>query len=156
MASHQFTFEGGDLLTGIGASWFVSYAYFETVDRSHRNWEKVSTANTRLTKYVKGRPYHRTWLQEVLAMSPDRLNKNTIGLDANQIKTMAREILAHLDEHTPKEDSPQPETSADPSWREEKLKFFDHYLWVDSYFAYQEVKVVGLDTRDIMISEPVT
>lgn len=37
MASHNFAFEGGEILTGIGASWFVSYAYYETVDPSHRN-----------------------------------------------------------------------------------------------------------------------
>ena len=29
MASHNFNFAGGDILSKIGATWFVSYTYFE-------------------------------------------------------------------------------------------------------------------------------
>ena len=29
MSAHNFPFEGGEILTGMGASWFVSYAYYE-------------------------------------------------------------------------------------------------------------------------------
>ena len=32
MGAHNFSFEGGEILTGMGASWFVSYAYYEKVD----------------------------------------------------------------------------------------------------------------------------
>lgn len=29
MGAHNFSFEGGEILTGMGASWFVSYAYYK-------------------------------------------------------------------------------------------------------------------------------
>ncbi len=34
MASHNFSFEGGEILTGMGASWFVSYAYYQHIDKN--------------------------------------------------------------------------------------------------------------------------
>ena len=96
MASHNFAFEGGDILTGMGASWFVSYAYYEKVDPPHKNWAKVSTTQPRISKYNKGRKYHKAWLNAVLAMNPANLNKNTIGLDAAQTKAMAKAVLTKL------------------------------------------------------------
>lgn len=96
MASHNFAFEGGEILTGMGASWFVSYAYYEKVDPTHKNWAKVSTTQSRLSRYNKGRKYHKAWLNEVLVMNPSNLNKNTIGLDAAQTKAMAKAVLAKL------------------------------------------------------------
>lgn len=96
MASHNFAFEGGEILTGMGASWFVSYAYYKMVDPSHRNWAKVSTTQSRISKYNKGKQYHKSWLKEVQDMNPANLNKNTIGLDAAQTKAMARTVLEKL------------------------------------------------------------
>ncbi len=93
MASHNFSFEGGEILTGMGASWFVSYAYYDKIDKSHRNWDRVATTQPRLSKYNKGKPYHKIWLQEVINMNPANLNKNTIGIDARQTKAMAKELL---------------------------------------------------------------
>lgn len=93
MRTHNFSFAGGDILADMGASWFVSYAYYEKIDRNHKNWDKVSTSGMRASKYEKGRAYHQLWLREVLNMNPLNLNKNTIGLDAFQIKEMARKIL---------------------------------------------------------------
>ena len=96
MASHNFAFEGGEILTGMGASWFVSYAYYEKVDSTHKNWAKVSTTQSRLSRYNKGRKYHKAWLNEVLVMNPVNLNKNTIGRDAAQTKSMAKAVLDKL------------------------------------------------------------
>lgn len=59
------------------------------------NWKKVSTAQSRISKYHSGKEYHKVWLNEVLAMNPANLSENTIGLDAQQVKMMAREILEH-------------------------------------------------------------
>lgn len=95
MASHNFNFEGGELLSGMGASWFTSYAYYEKIDCSHRNWERVSTSRLRISKYNKGRNYHKGWLNKVLTMNPANLNKNTFGLNSGQIKAMAKEVLDH-------------------------------------------------------------
>ena len=97
MAAHNFTFEGGEILTGMGASWFVSYAYYEKIARTHMNWSKVATTQPRISKYNKGKPYHRIWLEEVISMNPANLNKNTIGLDASQTKRMAKELLNLMD-----------------------------------------------------------
>lgn len=93
MATHSFSFEGGHILSKMGATWFVSYAYYEKIDQKHRNWNKVSTAKMRLARYNEGRSYHKAWLREVLAMDPQNLNKNTIGLDAFQVKQMAKKLL---------------------------------------------------------------
>lgn len=93
MASHNFSFEGGEILTGMGASWFVSYAYYQHIDDKHTNWSKVSTIQPRISKYNKGKTFHKAWLQEIINMNPLNLNKNTIGLSANEIKRMAKELL---------------------------------------------------------------
>ena len=93
MADHGFSFSGGKILSQIGATWFVSYSYYENIDKSHLNWKKISTVTTRISKYHSGKEYHKVWLNEVLRMNPINLNKNTIGLDAQQVKMMAQEIL---------------------------------------------------------------
>lgn len=93
MANHNFSFAGGEILTSMGAAWFVSYAYHEKIDKTHKNWDGVATAQTRISSYKRGRAFHRSWLQEILSMNPLRLAKNTIGLSAAQVKTMAKEIL---------------------------------------------------------------
>ena len=92
MANHNFSFAGGDILSKMGATWFVSYAYYDRVDKNHRNWDRVSTAASRTSRYIAGIPYHKEWLQEVLVMKDENLSKNTIVLDARQVKAMAKEI----------------------------------------------------------------
>ena len=37
--SHNFNFEGGEILRSITAWWLVSYTYYEEVDKNHKNWE---------------------------------------------------------------------------------------------------------------------
>ncbi|MBQ8239124.1 MAG: hypothetical protein IJZ39_13375 [Oscillospiraceae bacterium] len=93
MANHNFSFAGGDILSKMGATWFVSYAYYDKVDKNHTNWNRVSTASSRSSKYVSSVSYHKDWLSEVLVMKDENLSKNTIGLDAGQVKAMTREIL---------------------------------------------------------------
>ena len=98
MANHNFSFAGGEILTSMGAAWFVSYAYYEKIDKSHKNWAGVSTAQTRISSYKRGSSFHRSWLQEILSMNPLRLEKNTIGLSARRIKSMSKELLAISEE----------------------------------------------------------
>lgn len=93
MASHCFSFLGGEVLTRIGATWFVSYAYYERVDSSHLNWKRVSTFRSRISAYRSAEEYHKAWLNEVLVMNPANLSKNAIGLEPQQIKKMAQDIL---------------------------------------------------------------
>ena len=93
MVNHNFSFVGGDILSKMGAAWFVSYAYYERINKNHKNWSLVSTASSRTSKYNTGVSYHKEWLQEVLVMKNENLNKNTINLGACQVKIMAREML---------------------------------------------------------------
>lgn len=93
MDAHNFSFAGGEILRGMGASWFVSYTYYEKIDITHRNWDRVSTTQSRISKYNKGKLYHKDWLKEVIAMNPVNLNKNSIGLSAEQTKSMTKELL---------------------------------------------------------------
>ena len=94
MERHVFSFNGGELLTSMGASWFVSYCYYEYIDKTHQNWTCVKTAANRKSVYLRTRQYHKNWLNEILKMNDGRLNGNSLNLKAPQIKQMASGLLA--------------------------------------------------------------
>lgn len=94
MAEHNFSFDGGDVLKNMGATWFVSYAYYDHCDKSHTNWSRVSTARMRISYYNRSKQYHRQWLQHVLSMNDTNLAKNTLGLTPRETKQMARKMLS--------------------------------------------------------------
>ena len=96
MATHDFSFDGGEILSKMGASWFVSYAYHKYIDNNHINWSSVSTTQSRISKFNTSKKYHKYWLEQVLIMNSANLSKNTIGLSAMQTKFMARELIAFL------------------------------------------------------------
>ena len=91
--AHDFAFVGGDVLSKIGATWFVSFAYYETVDPSHRNWARVKTSANRQSTFQHSRQYHRVWLEQVARMNPSLLDRNTIGIAARDCKAMALAVL---------------------------------------------------------------
>lgn len=146
MASHNFNFEGGEILTGMGATWFVSYAYYENIDKNHRNWERVSTAQSRLSRYNKSKQYHKTWLQEVVVMNPVNLNRNTLGLNATQTIEMAQELLSHME----KTSKPQPVEEI-PAKFEEKLEAaFDSFeKGINNFTDNLEKKINSIDDDDL-------
>lgn len=90
---HDFNFDGGEYLTKMGASWFVSYMYYLKIDNMHLNWDKIKTANTRINVFDKTTKYHKFWLNEVLKVSNDKLNTNKIGINAYETKRMANQLL---------------------------------------------------------------
>ena len=92
--SHAFAFYGGKLLNGMGASWFVSYAYHLHVDSSHTKWNRVSTMSDRISKYNSTFSYHRYWLDKVMTMDDCKLAQNEIGLTAIKVKKMAKAVMA--------------------------------------------------------------
>ncbi len=98
MSSHPFSFLGGDILADMGATWFVSYSYYDKIDSSHCNWNKIKSVEMRKSVYNKSKSYHKNWLQEVLSMNPLKLKTNKIGLDPNATKAMAKKLLEVLDE----------------------------------------------------------
>jgi len=49
MARHTFNFDGGGYLTTMGASWFISCSFYCYKDKTHINWQKVSTYRSRIS-----------------------------------------------------------------------------------------------------------
>lgn len=96
MANHNFSFEGGEELRSIGATWLVSYAYYDHVDKTHRNWGRVKTAQMRAKRYERTRDYHEIWLKHVASMEDANLSKNTIGLTPQETKAMAKKVLESM------------------------------------------------------------
>lgn len=94
LLGHDFNFAGGDKLAKIGATWFVSYCYYDLIDKSHLNWMSISTVSSRKSTYANTGVYHHLWLEEILKMDIDRLNSNTINLNGFEVKKMAEEILS--------------------------------------------------------------
>ena len=93
MKGHDFNFDGGDLLSKIGATWFVSYSYYLKKDRTHENWKNVKTSKMRISRFESTKGYHLSWLKEVLKMNDVNLAKAKIGLTPEQTKRMAMELL---------------------------------------------------------------
>lgn len=96
MTTHSFNFEGGDELSKIGATWFVSYMYWVYIDKKHTGWTCVKTYDSRRSMCNKTRQYHIFWLKQVLNMNPNQLNRNRIGVDPETTKEHARELLSKL------------------------------------------------------------
>lgn len=94
--SNAFNFEGGEELSAMGATWFVSFSYYDKVDPSHLNWKEVKTFGSRRSVYYSTVHYHRYWLNEILKMSINKLNTNSIGLDGNVVKKMAEAVLKKM------------------------------------------------------------
>jgi hypothetical protein len=95
-ARHVFSFENGDILTTMGASWFVSYSYYLCVDGGHTNWQHVSTYRNRMRTFDWSKKYHHFFFSKIAEMKEDNLSKNTLGLKGHEIKQMAKELLTKI------------------------------------------------------------
>lgn len=93
---HAFAFEGGQQLTTIGATFFVSYLYHRHVDSTHRNWDSIKTQKPRISTINNSESYHQGWLNYIGSMSDANLNRNTLGLDGATVKKMALAIQKAL------------------------------------------------------------
>ncbi len=85
--------DGGMYLNTMSASWFVSYSWYDKVDKAHTNWKNVSTCSNRLSVYKHTQSYHKYWLKQIVSMRENKLNRNTIGLSGRRIIEMASELL---------------------------------------------------------------
>ena len=98
--SHDFNFEGGEILTKIGAAWFVSYAYYNYIDDKHLSWKNPKfselSKQSRTSNYNKSKHYHIAWLHEVMKMKQLDKHGNYCGLKSTQIQIMAAEILLKM------------------------------------------------------------
>lgn len=93
---HTFSFEGGDKLTTIGATFFVSYLYYQHVDSTHKNWALIKTQHSRISTINSSEDYHRIWLEHIRNMSETNLNRNTLGLKGSIVKEVALAIRQKL------------------------------------------------------------
>lgn len=93
MGKHDYNFAGGQYLTKIASSWFVSYMYHLKIDKKHISWQNVSNSTDRIKKYNKHVRYHIQWLQEIVKMSPKKLSTNKIGLNGTKVIEMAEKLL---------------------------------------------------------------
>lgn len=93
---HTFSFEGGEQLTTIGATFFVSNLYCRHVDSTHRNWESIKTKHSRISTIDSSKRHHLAWLEHIVGMNDANLKKNTLGLDGATTKAMAQAILKSL------------------------------------------------------------
>ena len=77
----------------MGATWFVSYAYYQYIDSTHKNWTNILTVEMRSNMYNHTKEYHEFWLQQVLLMNDKLLNTNRLELKAPTTKFMAKAVL---------------------------------------------------------------
>ena len=78
MPRHTFSFEGGDQLTTIGATFFVSYLYHRYVDSTHKNWDSIKTKKSRISTINRSENYHHHWLMHISNMSEANLNHSCL------------------------------------------------------------------------------
>jgi hypothetical protein len=97
MGRHSFSFPHGDILTTMGATWFVSKAYCVYVDKNHDNWRRPKTAESRSSTFDNCRNLHRYFLEKIETMDNVKLNTNTIGISGYKTKELACEILRRMD-----------------------------------------------------------
>ncbi len=94
--SHAYSFDGGEILSKMGAAWFVSYAYYQNVDSNHSAWKRISTYRGRISTYNTSAEYHAYWIEKVLDMSINKLATNQIGLSGTEVKNMAKAVLEKI------------------------------------------------------------
>ena len=93
MARHQFNFNGGEELTTMGAVWFVSYCWYNIMDKKHTNWQLVTTYRNRISVFNRTTALHKFWLEQITRMNETNLNKNTIKLKGLDVIDMAKCLL---------------------------------------------------------------
>ena len=93
MPRSYYNFSGGEHLTRISASWFVSYMYYLKVDKTHSNWKNVSNPLNRVSRCDNNSVYHKIWINEIVGMNPKQLQRNKIGLSGNDVIAMANVLL---------------------------------------------------------------
>lgn len=102
---HPFDFEGGDDLTTMGASWFISYLYHIEIDSNHRNWESLKTKNGRISVFKRtlndstsdGVAMHLHYVREICEMETGRLATNHIGLSGESVIKIAKLLRSRME-----------------------------------------------------------
>ncbi len=96
MTQHSFSFEYGDILSKIGATWYTSYAYYKHCDQCHESFKKVMTWQSRASQYKNNIKLEKYFIMQIAAMSAEKLSTNTLGINGTEVLRMAREVLSVL------------------------------------------------------------
>ena len=107
LTNHDFNFEGGEKLSKMGASWFISYLYHIKVDPEHQNWAILKTHGGRRSVFeqtekeytTKGVPMHVHYVKQICSMSASCLSTNRIQIPGNRVIDMAEELLNCMNSH---------------------------------------------------------
>ena len=92
----MYNVPGIELLNKIGKSWFVSYKYYELIDKKELGWQKCNTVEMRKSFYDKTREYHLEWLKYIMNASENRLSSNKLSICGFDITVMACMIYEKL------------------------------------------------------------
>lgn len=93
MVSH-YDCDGGDVLSRLGAAWFVKYMYFHKIDNNYKDWNLAGCGN-KIAAYLKSSQYYKAWLQYILTLSDADLKDPVI--DADEMREMATRLLQTFD-----------------------------------------------------------
>ena len=95
--------DGDRELWRMGCAWFVLRAYWAYVDPKERRWERTRTLAVRKCAFKRtfdvlarnGEKLHKQYLEYITERaSAARLNRNSFGLNADEVRRLAKEILS--------------------------------------------------------------
>lgn len=94
-----FKCNGGQKLSYIGASFFISYLYYLKEDSTHKAWGTLKNEKSkkyRINAINRNEVYYKDWVTYVVELaSPSPLKRNTIGLSDIEVIDMAKKLV-HL------------------------------------------------------------
>ena len=90
-------------LRRMGIAWFVLRSYWAYVNPKERRWERTRTLAVRKCAFKRtfdvlarnGEKLHKQYLEYITERaSAARLNRNSFGLNADEVRRLAKEILS--------------------------------------------------------------
>ena len=96
---YPFKCNGGQILSRIGASFFISYLYYLKLDATHKAWDTFknkSLKKTRIKLINRYSIYYKDWVNYIIdVIVPSPLQRNKIGLTDAEVVDMAKKLV-HL------------------------------------------------------------
>ena len=83
---------GRQTLRRLGEAWFVSYMYYDKLDRGHLNWTR-GTRRFSVSTYEATRHRHHDWLELIAYDRPDGLANAALGLSEPEVVGLAMLLL---------------------------------------------------------------
>lgn len=97
---YPFNCNGGQILSRIGASFFVSYLYYLKVDKNHLAWDTFknkSLKRDRIKLINRYSIYYKDWVNYIInVLTPSPLIRNTIGLSDADVVDLAKKLVPYV------------------------------------------------------------